>query len=273
MLYPLNLRNIPPGVLRVNPLAPIARGLIACWVPGRSPVDISGSAVKGANLTYQSASTGFGESSEGAGVTHTGTGSGLVTPFLTSGSPFFFTTAITIYWRGRQLSAPSAFADFFAVIQNNTDTTPFYIAGIRANSTVYEIDWNSAGNFTGATPGSVSPATTGINSLAASFVVNGNNTFYFNGVNKGTAFFGTQPPTTTATSMINIGEAIVVAGRFTNATTLVAYAWNRALSDAEIAYLDRAPYSLLIPAANPLNIKTPIAVTIKPFPPFQLRAA
>lgn len=249
MLFPQNNRRIPRGVLRANKANPISRGLIGAWVPGTALIDVSGSAVSGNNLKYFGTSTGYANSREGPGVAHTGAGSGLVTPPLVSGSPFLYTNAITLYYRGNQISAPPNFANFIGSTYDNAGNSPYYLAGIRVDTNpFYNVFWNNAGSFVQGTPGNVSPVTSGMFSVAASFVVNGNVNFYLNGVNKGNQGFGAGAPTTTATSYLSIGEDNDnQTTRFTNSTTLVAYAWNRALSDAEIAALDNAPYSLLTP--------------------------
>ena len=88
-------RQVPLGPVAIDWSNPLADGLIGCWLPGASGVDIAGKAptlAYGAGAIVQATPEGPGE-----GVTTSASNTGMT---AIVGAPFTNYTALTIYWRG-----------------------------------------------------------------------------------------------------------------------------------------------------------------------------
>lgn len=246
--------QVPSGQLSIDWTNSLSNGLIACWLPGVSLLDL----VDGLVLVPESAASLAGTTADGIGFSSQAANTGAAT----SGTlPSIFTswTALTLRWRGYITTNLAAFADFIGITYDNTGAaSPFYVAGVRTNtaSAVYTPLWNSGGTFSNFNS-SVALATPSFIDIAMVFIVNGTNSFYFNGAFDSSASFGVSAPTS-STSVIDLN--VNIAGpttRFNGGICTIAQIWNRALTAAEVMALYLDPYSVIIPAEYELPIMQP----------------
>lgn len=240
---------IPPGPLVLNEDNPLTLGLIGCFVPG---------VMRGQNLSGQQPDLLF-EHGEPAGVWGTGPeGPCLVSHAaghgLSRDAPQSWRTApMTLYWRGfrsapAHVSPGSGWAGIFGVSFDRFTTAPFVnFAMLRsppANPNQFRAVWNSSGfsqqtsELAGISDSSFSVAMCVASPPSPVRV-------FANGVLVASNLSMTSQPSTSITTVIGLNTDENSPARFPNLSCYCAYAWNRQLSDLEIANLDANPYGLV----------------------------
>lgn len=239
----------------------MARGLSACYVPGvMFGTDLVGFRAPTLSGTANVSSMTI----EGPGLRANAVSSGLIFTVGTSAvfSEFNAPTETSLFLRGYQIGAiPVADPNLFGTCFDAFNTSPFQIFNITVSGTAnYAIQWNSGGSFNSQTINAVTTAA--MVSLGATGKVGGNTVRYFNGVNKGSSAFGASAPTNSATSNFSIGAHPADASRQMNMVINIAIAWNRQLTDAEMAWLHIDPYGFLVPEEYTLPVAAPIFYTL-----------
>ena len=236
------LRAVPmSGLWRVNPHHPLARGMIGYWLPGMH---------ERANL----APVPVTDLNSLAFVAPVMTAEGPSNPTVyapASQPPLWGGTEKSLYWRGVKLGASTgAFAGYIQVSYINGSISPFTIWGMDMGATDASsgrLTWNAgAGQVTlAALPTCPVGA---VRSFGATFKVGGNATAYSAGLNVGSASFGAGAPSTTSLSQLWLHANVGGSGSgFLNAGCLIACAWDRELTAAEMQQMDADPYGILIP--------------------------
>ncbi len=238
--------QVPTGRLAIDWTHPLAKGLIGCWLPGNSMQDISGQ-VAADLVNFSPSASPRDVTAEGVGVKSAATNS-AITQYATT--PFKSWTGFSIFWRGYQLGAPAIDGLLLGVSYDDNIDSPYVIVVIatNGNNTNWSLQWNNGAgevvgtNFTPAIPSNK------IYSVGATFNVGGSSKGYQGGVVAASDSFGGVSPISSATSRIIIGSWYgIISGRFSNTINNITAYWNRELSAAEMAWLDRDPYCFVIP--------------------------
>ena len=238
---PAVARGIPAGPLELNRDHPLARGLVALYLPGLHLHDLTGSCPPLAYGTGTASLTPDGPAHRSAISGSRITNAGAVPAALQ------LTTAGTLYWRGVRISGPNG--SIFWGLGPNPHVDPFIYYGFYGvNGTDVSFDYAAGGVNT------VGPVALGVpmgrTSLAATFTVGGAIEIFLGG-----AFRATTNWTGAAPNYLNLGPGSVNIGgsnggptEISNADSALVATWNRALNRDEIALLDRDPYVLVRPA-------------------------
>lgn len=235
---------VPSGPLTVDMNHRLAKGLIGAFVPG----SVGGRNLVGSEILIPDSGAKFGVNSEGRCHVSNAANGGLL---ATAGAPFKnWTNGFTLYWRGILHGARiGGNGSLISVDYDNAASDPFVVAGLYNEGSVASpqiaLFWNSAGTFVAT--GTPLTLTAGqIGSVAGTFGIGGSSILYNNGLPVATDTFGASAPTSSATAQITIGTEAGVQARSSNASTFVAYAWNRVLTQAELQQLEWNAYDLLI---------------------------
>ena len=264
---------IPAGYnagLKIDWSHPLSVGLIGCWVPGVSLIDLCLT-----GLDLQLGSSTFGVSPEGPCIDGilgaTGTNYGAASGDIPSAHPLLHWSRLTWYYRGMTNAASGSIANSFQRLLNiaydNANGNPYSLAGAYFNSgTTIAPMWNIGGGFVTGVNFTLSLPIYTEFSIASTYVAGGNQQGYFNGaISGGVTGVGPGVPSYSATSQIDIAGDFAYPNSAALKTYMVAF-WNRDLSAAEIAYLDADPYCFLVPSEGEWSmVKVPpvVAVTIK----------
>jgi hypothetical protein len=249
--------RLTPNLRKVNWAHPLANGLIGCWLPGiHGPVDLCGNhpdlylqplSIPGATVEGPAQFSSPGSTIGG----------------MSGQSPDMFknATQVTLYWRGTPMGSDGAsYSSLCGVVFNAGQGPPYLVYNLQLQGdwSSFLPAWNTGGAWT------LGPATnlTGYFgqqiSVGATFVVGGNVFGYVNGVSVASKAFGASPPnvTPTSTTIINGNNAAGGPSAYSNAHCNIALIYNRALSDDEMAWLDREPYCFLTTAEAALQAFT-----------------
>ena len=235
-------RTVPTGQLTIDWSHPLANGLIACYVPGAmGGINIANPGV--VTLSYASSST-IGMGPEGPGLSSLAANSGMV---FASAAPsqFLGRPQMSLYYRCFQKAAdPANACHYIGINYTNAAIAPYVIFDINASTGV---EWQ-AGAGTSTTGAFSAPGVGNINSLGATYVINGNVFAYQYGKQFASGSAYTSNPTNGATPTINLNMLQWGTTRYPNTVALIGCIWNRALSADEMAWLDAEPYCFLLPA-------------------------
>lgn len=230
------IRQIPasPQLDRTHPLT---RGMIFCHAPGVAVNELTGFYNQTAPVNQHiSELTAEGNASNSApGVSTTGTQMAVY-------------STLTAYFRSYVKGTVPAFGNFFGNSFSNPNVSPFLTWEMQmdATPTNWQAIWNTAGvgtQLAGNAPG------IGLLSICTTFTVNGNVVLYRNGLQINTGAFGASAPT------VGSGGQSLIGTTNANSKTLIAAAWNRILTTAEIMWLHVEPYSFLQSAEGDLKTK------------------
>jgi hypothetical protein len=243
VLKPPQRRLLPNGKLKIDWSHPLAKGLIACFLPGISYQDLSGNCPDlTLNQNPSSPIPPFGVGPEGPVLT--GAFANTSGSILTCLAPSQFKNwnNLSLYFRGPRGNGNGVggLPYFFYVSYTSGVGSPFSIASIGdSNNTdlsTVGIEYND-GSSNQKTAGTVNLSAATQISVLGTLTVAGNNILYSNGVQVGSnAWVGSSQAITTSTDMINI-NGWVATGRYSPTNCYIACAWNRALSASEAALL------------------------------------
>lgn len=236
-------RQVPNGALAIDWGHPLAQGLIGAFVPGVSlGINFAGTidlARRGTPPTY---SANFSSSTqEGSAYYASLAGDGLAALAPAS----WLTQTQSFYWRG--VCSSSTSIGLLGVQYSDPEGAPYWFQGLTHGGGVIRGEWNSGGGYTAGSGVSEEPGV--FRGYGVTFPgAGGNVLLYKDGVQQTTTAFGASAPTSSATSTIILNSSTADNGRDISSWCNVAYAWNRALSAAEMAWIDAEPYAFLIPA-------------------------
>lgn len=231
--------QVPTGQLTIDYTHPLANGLMLCLVPGvMGGVDLTG------NVPLFTATPASVMGPEGSGLSG---GINATTP--TANYPQFTTPhEISLYVRGHVFSVSTTFDGWLGVNYNQPITAPFNIFLLGNNATAGQA-WMIFNNGGTQTSGATFNYAAGPLSAGGTGSVSGNAMItYHNGLSVGQVAYGT--PNATSTSYVTAFGPTVTNG----ITFYCGYMWNRALTPAEMAWIDADPYAFLVPAEYDLTV-------------------
>ena len=238
--------RVPTQPVEIDWSHPLANGLIACYVPGgaRGAVDLTGI---GPLVAIRSGSS-IAPSSYGAALGSFATSPGAFTGTIPSA--WKLTTGGTIFSAIELTGTPVASSTIFGLAYNSAGTSPFndYVLSFNGSAQP-NFSYNHGGTFasvqsTGASLG------VGRHTVAGSFVValGGAIAIYQDGaVVKTGTWAAAPPPSYTGGGYLQIAGDNSVTSRIINGSTAISLIYNRPLSAAEVAALDRDPFCMLRP--------------------------
>lgn len=239
--------TIPIGPLNIDWSHPLSAGLMACYLPGISGVDISSQAPTLAPETsgYKRGVTSEGPSLLSDAVATQGMASIVSAPFTTW-------TTLSIYWRGFSVGASSNNSNLVGITFDNLCGAPFLLAGLELGAT----GWTTV-TATGANTGTGVFDNSGNFgkkfSCCGTFNTAALQKLYVNGNFISSATYGAAY-TSTATSSICIMTETACGPHNLNSHCNIVYFWNRELSAAEVLNLEFDPYCLLLPEDSELQL-------------------
>ncbi len=250
-------RQLGRGVPKVNWTHPLARSLIAAYVPATAP---SGRIINlvspgSGDLTTRGTASYLKQTPEGLGLDCTVQNAGAWGP-----APVQFQVAknVSVFARGlfagnSQVNVPCL---FIGVSYAPTITSPYIPYGVgsgpNAPATTGSLLAAYEDNTSNFEPigGTIVPTAKTMVSAGASFVAGITNpNLYTNGVNNTAAGAAHPPAFTYSSPQINLGiwsPDATSSSRIAYMVITVAYIWNRLLTDGEQRYLDTNPYSPLL---------------------------
>jgi len=241
-------RRLPRGgPVTVDWQSPLARGLLACYVPGLAVgANIAG---LGGDLTLE-ANASLRGGLEGPGLASTQANSGAMGLAPAS---FKGLSAYSMYFRAQVLGNSSGSCDLMAIAYDNAGTSPFDTFGISAHSggTIMgasRIVWGTSSGAASADSRFTTPAVGDVVSWGATgFVPSGTVQAYVNGVATGSSAStaAASPFSNSATSTVCL-NTYPTGSRFSNTITFMGCIWDRLLTADEWMMLHQAPYDLLI---------------------------
>jgi hypothetical protein len=167
------------------------------------------------------------------------------------------TNSGTIFSAFELTGTPVAGTAIIGVVHNSAGTSPFnsYLLSVANANSYLSFSYNHAGTF-----GSVTAATVlsqGRNTVAATFVTANAQPLilYQNGAVASTTTWVGAAPTYSATAGVKISGDFTTPSRILNGNTAISLMYNRVLTPAEIAKLDREPFCMLRPLRRPVFAK------------------
>lgn len=244
-------RQVPTGQVAIDWSHPLANGLIGCWLPGvTGPVDVTHQTP---DLSLQSSAANVRDlTQEGGGLKSTASSSGY--DLVGVPSSYLSWTGFTIYWRGYLFGVPPVAGSLYAGINYNSAATAPYIVVALGYNTNFYLYYSDSGTLVQFNT-TIAPAA-GFESIGATFsgVTLGKNYFYQKGALKATSGALTTAPSSSATSTLCVNADHNDATRNPNGICNICCFWNRQLSDSDMAWVDREPYSFLMPAESEMPV-------------------
>jgi len=191
------------------------------------------------------ATPAFGSTPDGPALN----GNNLFLAHCGSSSPFAMQTAsaaMTIFWRGFQVSTPAINGGYIGVQYSDPNGSPFVIMILQVDGsgpTNLLVLWNAGGSLLNYNPSAGLPSNGAMHSLAATGQSGGNINLYIDNVKQGAGTSWGSAPTASATT-----SAIIGNGLANNSYCNIGCFWNRILSDAELTQMHLDPYSFIVPA-------------------------
>lgn len=263
-------RIMPSGQVQIEPTHPLASNLIGAYLPGLfygknlalfgAPSDCAIGSINGVGTPVISGTQ------DGPGYKTVDDRDGLN---VLAPASFLNWTGFTIYSRGVYTLSTAVAGTFpVGIFAANPNANPFLVVGLQASGGVGNLQcvWNTGGSFTSGSQAAPTPFDV-FHSFAGTFLVGGNAILYFDGVQQASDSFGASGPTSSATATFVICSNTQAGVQGLAAITNLVLIWNRALSGAEIAALDAAPYAVFAPLKrikSALATQTPIIVTPTP---------
>jgi len=250
--------QVPVGPVEIDWTHPLARGLIACYVPGSRSFlsDITGI---GPTLNLVGASS-LAPCSEGIGLASVAAGE-MATAVV--GYPYTSLTAASLYWRGQSVGSyiggvnPSP----FVALDTTSGASPYGAFAIALFSNYFQLYWNVADTSNSIVNG-VSFTEGQTASFAGTFQPGGNAISYVDGSEINSTPFGASPPSFSGSYSIDIGSPSGTTGRSLNAITEIALIYSRVLSPFEVAQLSATPFAMLRPKFVPRRATSSSGPTI-----------
>ena len=246
------------GVPRIDWSHPRANGLVGCYLPGITPVNLTGIGGSSTDLIYDTAATLVGTPNG----TALSCGASHANAYTTPGAlPAQFTSVpLTIFVRMYCPDQQASSAGSVASIDYSTaGGAPYWVmgmvnAGSIAHFTKFNLEWNNAGNWPGAGTATPAFALPSINSYCGTFnyVNGGSNNFarsYLNGQEVIPANAMTGAPSSLAGaggSALTIGTWLGDRTRYSAVNPDIVCCWNRLFSAADVFIQDADPYGFLI---------------------------
>lgn len=219
-------RKPPQGaqVDRGHPLAPSAAFAFNEQAGATATDSITGTVLRTAG--------GANFRGDGLGCTSTGQGAEVLIP-----PALQFPTGITLACRVRPVTTPDASTTFWSITANNTNSAPFFVAGlILGGTSAYTLFNAAAGMTTGVT------ATANVPVSFAGTVSASRAEAYINGISKASGS-GQITLTYNATSLLAAGNYTGI-NRKPASIIEYGYLYNRVLKPDQIAWLHAEPYAM-----------------------------
>jgi len=251
-------RTVPNAACVIDWSHPLARGLVACWLPGvMGGIDLTGNCP---DMTYANGSSSTNTnvlSQEGPAWGALGSASSN-SPYMWCATPpaVYNSTVLSTYYRADRNGASSnpggsgSWALF--INDNNAGSSPYVSIAMGDNNTgamttasgFYQ---HAAGtyNFTST----IDLSSAGLVSWLITWNPAGNNIQYSKGVQKTSdAWAGDNTMHLKSTSQISINTWHQFPTRLVSCLPYIICIWNRVLTAEEAAWLDADPYGFLLPA-------------------------
>jgi hypothetical protein len=167
-----------------------------------------------------------------------------------------FSGPVSLFWFGEVFGNPSGATVYIGVSYDNADNNPFvaYAIGRGNGSDTFSFYYNNAGGF-GFADFAGAP-TSGVHGFL--MVAENGVRLFVDGIDNGTVAGYNGTPTYAATALLEFGSH-VPASRYINASSVVGYIWNRALTPAEAWRLHLDPFCLIRPPRRVLAFTAPAA--------------
>jgi hypothetical protein len=240
-------RLLGRGVPSVNWAHPLARNLLACWVPATAPggqiINLAASGT--ANLTTRTGTAiSLGPTPEGPGITFPGTAASQASFASPPASWQKATGGYSVFVRALKTAAPVANHGVY-FIGVGCATTPFNCWALGSGGTAgaaLQVYYNTtAADYTGT----IIPTTGTMFSGGATFGAGVTPSLYVNGV-QDTLSINDGSPNITYAGTVTAYLGLQSSGNTLGATITAGYVWNRPLTAGEMRYLDANPYALLL---------------------------
>lgn len=253
-------RFAPMVAAEVDWLHPLSVGLVACFCMSQGPKDLTGHfpTLGPAATTDQIVGSASGP---GLRATVTGATTGLYAD--TSTWDTVCSSAISCFWYGDGISAPTNGKTLVGFIANNTGVTPFGAYVATANGGVIQgvVDTQADTSVSLSTGGTPFVGAGDHRSACMTWRSGGNLSVYANGVSGVAAISGGASTLKAyATSRVSFMHFPGAAAGTNNARGVAGMIWNRELSASEILRLHYDPFCVLRPVKQ-RRYATPAAIT------------